>query len=144
MKAVLMGLALGLAGYTLGAPLAAARSSPTVAAPIQLTLIADDVQRRVQRVRQRLAVSPGPLTLHYPQWIPGHHAPTGPINQIAGLQFSANGQPLAWQRDPLDVYAFQLTIPEGVSTLEIAFDYLSPTASDQGRVAMTPNLLAVQ
>lgn len=144
MKAVLMGLALGLAGYTLGAPLAAARSSPTVAAPIQLTLIADDVQRRVQRVRQRMAVSPGPLTLHYPQWIPGHHAPTGPINQIAGLQFSANGQPLAWQRDPLDVYAFQLTIPEGVSTLEIAFDYLSPTASDQGRVAMTPNLLAVQ
>ena len=112
--------------------------------PMQLIVQAHDVQRRIQRVRQSIPVRPGPLTLHYPQWIPGHHAHTGPINQMAGLAFSAQGKPLAWRRDPLDMYAFQLSIPEGVNTLDVQFDYLSPTATDQGRVAMTPNLLAIQ
>ena len=111
---------------------------------MQVKVIADDTARRIQQVRQSLPVKPGPLTLHYPQWIPGHHAPTGPINQIAGLAFAAQGEPLSWRRDPQDMYAFQLDIPEGVNTLDVQFDYLSPTATDQGRVAMTPTLLAIQ
>ena len=114
--------------------------------PGELTLEVDasDIDRRIQRVRQRIPVSAGPLTLWYPQWIPGHHAPTGPINQIAGLQILGNGQALPWRRDPGDMYAFQLQVPDDVQLLDVTFQYLSPTASDQGRVAMTPNLLAVQ
>jgi predicted metalloprotease with PDZ domain len=111
---------------------------------MRVTVNADDTARRIQQVRQSIPVSPGPLTLHYPQWIPGHHAATGGINQMAGLAFAAQGKPLTWRRDPKDMYAFQLEIPEGVNTLSVQFDYLSPTATDQGRVAMTPNLLAIQ
>lgn len=112
---------------------------------IELEVDASDVERRIQRVRQRIPVSPGPLTLWYPQWIPGNHAPTGPINQMAGLVIRGNnGQPLQWTRDSGDMYAFKLHVPAGVDVLDIEFQYLSPTAADQGRVAMTPNLLDLQ
>lgn len=134
------------------APVASAESRQAGAAvseqaypgTLQLSIDATDLGRRVYQVRERLPVRPGPLTLWYPQWIPGNHAPTGPINQIAGLVIQGGGQRLAWQRDPLDVYAFKLEVPEGVSELQIEFQYLSPTAADQGRVAMTTDLLSLQ
>lgn len=111
---------------------------------IQLAVDATDLSRRVYQVRERIPVQAGPLKLWYPQWIPGNHAPTGPINQFAGLVITGNGQRIEWRRDPLDVYAFVLEVPAGVDTLEIEFQWLSPTASDQGRVAMTTELMSVQ
>ncbi|MGV8959726.1 MAG: peptidase M61 [Stenotrophomonas sp.] len=111
---------------------------------IELEVDASDIERRIQRVRERIPVTAGPLTLWYPQWIPGNHAPTGPINQIAGLVIRGNGAVLPWTRDSADMYAFKLQVPAGVAALDIEFQYLSPTAADQGRVAMTPNLLDLQ
>ena len=137
--------------FALAACAAQAQPAQPAAAPlaqwpgtIELQVDASDVGQRIQRVRQRIPVQPGPLTLWYPQWIPGNHAPTGPINQIAGLVMRANGQRIAWRRDPVDMYAFHLQVPTGADALDIEFQYLSPTASDQGRVAMTPNLLSLQ
>ncbi|WP_305806015.1 peptidase M61 [Stenotrophomonas sp. YIM B06876] len=138
------------------APLGAALAQDAAARPgavqvqasypgvIELEVDASDSERRIQRVRQRIPVAPGALTLWYPQWIPGNHAPTGPINQMAGLVIRGNGRALPWTRDSGDMYAFQLQVPEGVGELEVEFQYLSPTAADQGRVAMTPNLLDLQ
>lgn len=111
---------------------------------IELNVDARNIDRRIQRVRERIPVSPGPLTLWYPKWIPGNHAPTGPINQMAGLVIRGNGKVLQWTRDSGDMYAFRLQVPEDVGVLDIEFQYLSPTATDQGRVAMTPNLLDLQ
>ncbi len=111
---------------------------------LMLAVDASDVSRRIQHVRERIPVQAGALTLWYPQWIPGNHAPTGPINQIAGLRIAAHGNRLAWRRDSLDMYAFHVEVPDGTEALDIEFDYLSPTSSAQGRVAMTPELLAVQ
>ncbi len=111
---------------------------------IQLAVDATDLSRRVYQVRERIPVQAGPLKLWYPQWIPGNHAPTGPINQFAGLIISGNGQRIAWRRDPLDMYAFELEVPAGVTAIDIEFQSLSPTASDQGRVAMTTDLMSVQ
>lgn len=111
---------------------------------ITLEVDASDVSRRIQRVHERIPVRPGPLTLWYPQWIPGNHAPTGPINQLAGLTISGNGARIAWRRDAVDMYAFHLDVPAGVDALDVAFQYLSPTSDAQGRVAMTPALLSLQ
>ena len=111
---------------------------------IQLSVDATDLSRRIYQVRERMPVQAGPLKLWYPQWIPGNHAPTGPINQFAGLRISGNGQRIEWRRDPLDMYAFHLDVPTGVSEIDIEFQSLSPTASDQGRVAMTDVLMSVQ
>jgi len=143
---VMLGLAplAGVQAQPVDARAAAMQVQPHYPGVIELEVDASDIERRIQRVRQRIPVSAGPLRLWYPQWIPGNHAPTGPINQMAGLVIRGNGQVLPWTRDSGDMYAFQLQVPEGVGELEIEFQYLSPTAADQGRVAMTPNLLDLQ
>jgi len=56
-----------------------------------LAIDATDVMRGIYRVRQTIRVAPGTrsLTLLHPAWLPGHHAPRGPISQIPGLTFAA-------------------------------------------------------
>jgi predicted metalloprotease with PDZ domain len=152
-------LVVVLAAYCAGLPFAAsAQDGATSAVPqgnaqvadadwpgtIALDVDASDVAQRIQRVHERIPVRPGTLTLWYPQWIPGNHSPTGAINQFAGLSISGNGAHIAWRRDPVDMYAFHLDVPAGVDALDIEFQYLSPTAAAQGRVAMTPALLSLQ
>jgi predicted metalloprotease with PDZ domain len=111
---------------------------------VKLVVDAVDVDHRVFRVREEIPVAPGPLTLLYPQWLPGNHAPRGPIDKLAGLAFSAAGKPVAWTRDPVDVYAFHLDVPQGATTLLAEFQFLSPQDSSQGRVVMTPEMLDLQ
>lgn len=111
---------------------------------LELHVDATDLEHRIFRVRETIPVQPGPLTLLYPQWLPGNHAPRGPIDKVAGLMISGNGQPIEWTRDPVEVYAFHLEVPQGVATLAVAFDFLSPLDSNQGRRLMTPDLLNLQ
>ena len=73
-----------------------------------------------------MPVRPGPLTLYYPKWIPGEHGPDGPIANLTGLKFEANGQIIPWQRDFLDVFTFHVEIPRGVSHLDVNYDYIEP------------------
>jgi predicted metalloprotease with PDZ domain len=85
--------------------------------------------------RLSIPVAPGPLTLVYPKWIPGEHGPTGPVSDLAGLVFSANGQQLPWQRDDVNMFAFHLTVPPGTSTLDVKLDFLvasSPSGFSAG------------
>ena len=89
---------------------------------IKLSVDATGAAKRMLRVRETLTVKSGELTLFYPKWIPGEHAPTGPINNMVNLFVTANGKPLAWRRDDVEMFAFHLTIPVGVSQIEIAFD----------------------
>ena len=123
-------------------------STPLSGAPYPGTLTLDidatDLSHRIFHVRERIPVQAGPLTLLYPRWLPGNHSPTGPIDKIAGIVITGNGQRIQWTRDPLDVYAFKLDVPMGVSTLQVAFDYLTPTDRSQGRVVMTPVMLNLQ
>ena len=93
---------------------------------IGLQVDASDTQQGIFRVRETVPVKPGALTLLYPQWIPGNHSPTGPIAMLAGLRITANGEPLKWRRDEYNVYAFHLEVPEGVASLDVQFQYLSP------------------
>ena len=114
--------------------------------PGTLTLQVDatDLDRRIFRIKESIPVAPGPLRLNHPQWLPGNHSPNGRIGELAGLKISATGRPIAWKRDPLDVYAFTLDVPAGASTLEIEFQHLSPVDRDSGRVVVTPEMLNVQ
>ncbi len=89
-----------------------------------------DSPRRVFHAKLRFPVKSGPLTLVYPKWIQGEHAPTGPIVNLTGVKMSAGGKEVAWQRDDVDMYAFHLDVPPGSETLEVSLDYLStPEAS---------------
>ncbi|MDQ3140448.1 MAG: peptidase M61, partial [Pseudomonadota bacterium] len=115
--------------------------------PGMLTIDVDatDTARAIYRVRQTIPVAAaGPMTLLFPEWLPGNHAPRGPINQFAGLRISANGQAIPWRRDATDVFAFHLDVPAGVSRLDVEFQHLSPTVGAQGRITMTPDMLNLQ
>ena len=114
--------------------------------PGTLTLRVDatDFDRRIFRVNETVPVTPGPLTLYYPRWLPGNHGPTGRIGELAGLRISAAGQPISWKRDPLNVHAFTLDVPAGVASLDIEFQNLSPVNRESGRVVMTPEMLNLQ
>ena len=111
---------------------------------IVLNVDATDLSQQIFRMHMTIPVQPGPLTLLYPQWLPANHGPNGPITQLAGLKFTANGRPVAWTRDPLQVYAFHLTVPEGATSLEGEYQYLSPLDTGQGRITMTDDILGVQ
>jgi predicted metalloprotease with PDZ domain len=111
---------------------------------IVLKVDATDLSQQIFRVRLSMPVKPGPLTLLYPQWLPANHGPSGPLTQLAGLKFSGNGKPIDWTRDPVQVFAFHLTVPHGVSTLEAEYQYLSPLETGQGRITMTDDILGVQ
>ena len=112
---------------------------------LAIAVDATDTARAVFRVRQTIPVQgAGPLTLLYPEWLPGNHAPRGPISSIAGLKVSANGRPVAWRRDPANVFAFHVDVPSGARALEVEFQHLSPTEPNQGRIVMTPDMLNVQ
>lgn len=112
---------------------------------IRLAVDATDTERAIFTVEEKIPVAAsGALTLLYPKWIPGDHGPAGPIDKLAGLRVTANGKPLAWRRDPIDVFAFHLVVPEGVRAIDVAFQYLSPTDRGQGRVVMTPAMLNIE
>src|SRR5687768_7226119 len=111
---------------------------------ITLEVDATDLSHRVFQVRERIPVQAGPLTLLFPKWLPGNHADYGRVEKVAGLIITGNGQRIEWKRDPLDVYAFKLDVPAGVSTLDVGFQFLSPTDPSQGRIVMAPAMLNLQ
>src|SRR3546814_20762184 len=94
--------------------------------------------------KQEMLGRPGSLTCLFPAWLPGKRRPAGPIDKNSWLEITANGQRLEWKRDTLDVYAFHVEVPQGVSSLSMQYQYLTPTDRGQGRVVMTPNMLNLQ
>ena len=42
------------------------------------------------------------------------------------------------------MFAFHVDVPQGVTEISVAFDFLSATKEDQGQVVMSPNLLALE
>jgi hypothetical protein len=96
------------------------------AAPITLRVDATGAPSNVYHAHLTIPVTAGPLTLYYPKWIPGEHGPTGPINGLTGLQFTANGKSVAWQRDLVDMFALNLEVPAGATSLDADLDYIAP------------------
>ena len=112
---------------------------------IRLNVDVTDLERRIIKVKESIPVQgAGPMTLLYPKWLPGAHSPSGAINKVAGLTISTGGKRLEWVRDPLDVYAFHVDVPPGEKTLDVAFQFVSATAENQGRTVVTPDMASIQ
>ena len=97
--------------------------------PIHMSVDASEASRRLFHVQMTMPVKPGPITLLYPQWIPGEHGPTGPVVDMVGLVITANGRRIPWMRDSVKMFAYHVTVPDGVSSLNIAFDQIAPPES---------------
>lgn len=113
---------------------------------IGLDIDASDTQRGAFRVTETIPVTAGTerLTLLYPMWRPGHHAPRGPLAELAGLTFEAGGKTLSWKRDPVEVSAFHIDLPAGTEEVTARFVYTSPLQASEGRIVMTQEMLNLQ
>src|SRR3981081_3585732 len=103
-------------------------NGPTVA----LSGDASDAPRKIFHAQLRIPAKPGTLTLYYPKWIPGEHAPTGPITDLTGLKFTASGKTLQWRRDLLDGFTFHVEVPAGEKKHIANLDYASPASFEPG------------
>ena len=93
---------------------------------ILLTVDASRTQQKMLHAHEVIPVKPGALTLYYPKWIPGEHGPDGPIANLTGLKFEADGKTIPWKRDLLDVFTFHVDIPAGVNHLDARYDFIEP------------------
>jgi predicted metalloprotease with PDZ domain len=101
-------------------------ANATPAQPIKVTVDATHAPEKILHSQLQIPVAAGEVKLVFPKWIPGEHGPTGPIVDLTGLQFFANGQRLSWRRDLDEVYTFHVTVPQGVTTLEARLDLVLP------------------
>jgi len=124
-KMLFRGFALLLFAPLAVPPSLQAQSQP----PIQVTVDVTDAPRKILHAHLTIPAQPGPLTLVYPKWIPGEHGPTGPIDNLAGIVISANGQQIAWQRDDVNMFAFHLTVPAAATALDVKLDFLATAAA---------------
>jgi predicted metalloprotease with PDZ domain len=93
---------------------------------------ASSAPRKIFHAKLKIPASAGDLTLYYPKWIPGEHAPDGPVIDLAGLKFSAAGNALKWRRDLLDGFTIHVEVPAGVNEIEAELDFLSPATFEGG------------
>ena len=112
---------------------------------LKVQVDATDTDRHIFRVHETIPVAKaGPMTILYPQWLPGNHAANGPMKNIAGIAFSTGGKPITWMRDAVDVFAFHIDVPAGATSIDVDFDFLSAVTGDEGRIVMTPEMLSLQ
>ncbi len=113
--------------------LLASRSSFAANAPtIALSVDASAAPRKLIHAQLRIPASPGTLTLYYPKWIPGEHGPTGPVQDLTGLKFTASGKTLKWRRDLVDGWTFHVEVPGGAAEVTADLDYASPATLQGG------------
>src|SRR3984885_10688005 len=104
------------------------------ATPTTITLSVDatSAPRKIFHAKLKIPASPGDLTLYYPKWIPGEHAPDGPVIDLAGLKFAADGKILRWRRDLLDGFTIHVDVPAGQTEVNAELDFLSPATFEGG------------
>ncbi|MFN5782717.1 MAG: M61 family metallopeptidase [Novosphingobium sp.] len=150
-------------GLVLAAPALSSTNSAPLAVPLSrqvpdavdtpypggtmtLDIDASDTLRGAYRVTQTVPVAPGTskLTLLFPQWLPGNHAPRGPLAELVDITFTSGGEVLRWKRDPLEVNAFHIDLPSGTREVVAKFIHTSPLQPAEGRITMTQEMLNLQ
>ena len=129
-------------------------ATPPIAAPrdtqfpgvVSVAVDATDTERRIVRVHETISTpgAGGDVVLLYPEWLPGTHAPEGTIDKFAGLEIMAGGARLDWKRDVANPFAFHVSVPEGVTKLEINFQYLSPVSERVGATEISSTIAALE
>jgi predicted metalloprotease with PDZ domain len=157
MKVAVIGIAI--CGAALQLATAAESTGPVATAPItpiiapkdvpypgeiQLTVDASDTSRRIVRVHETISGIGPDTVLLYPRWLPGTHAPEGPIDKIAGIRITAKGAAVSWTRDPVDVNAFRMHAGRGSGTIDVDFEYLSPTSPEVGAMEISRDVLMLE
>ena len=108
---------------------------------IRAAVDATDAARKLFHVHLTIPATAGPMKLAYAKWLPGEHGPTGPIDELVNLRITANGQRVAWTRDPRDMFVFHIDVPTGTSAIEVDATYIAPSGGNfTAGASATPNL----
>jgi predicted metalloprotease with PDZ domain len=100
--------------------------------PIMLEVDATTIARKILSAHESFSLasaSAHTVDLVYPKWIPGNHAPTGPIADLVNLRFTADGKSIAWARDPVDMFRFHIPVPAGTHLLVADFSLVGAYAA---------------
>jgi len=108
----------------------AAGAVPVAHGTAHIDVDAREAARGIMSAHLVLPVGEGPLTLVYPKWLPGRHSPAGPLTSLGGPRFTAGGRVLPWRRDPVDLNAFHLDVPSGITELGVDLEILTSPAPD--------------
>lgn len=100
-------------------------SAVVEAQSIRLHVDLTDAPRNIYHARLQIPVHAGEVSLVFPKWIPGNHRPSGPIGGLTGIRMEAGGKALLWQRDPIEMYEFHITVPPGVDSLDVSMDAIT-------------------
>ena len=119
---------LAVSAWAVATPAATPANPPTVTIAVDATT----APRKIFHASLKIPATPGDLTLYYPKWIPGEHAPDGPVIDLAGLKFSAGGKTLKWRRDLKDGFTIRVEVPAGTSEVAAELDFLSPATFEGG------------
>jgi predicted metalloprotease with PDZ domain len=120
--------------------------------PMVVELDASDFARRILSstvtipLDAQTRTNGGEVPLWYPKWVPGSHAPGGPIGNVAGLiVHDDRGRPLLWRRAPGEIYRFLVTVPSGTRQLHVHLRYITnqPTTNSFGLDSFGSALLGV-
>lgn len=98
------------------------------AGSITLVVNATDTDHQVFSVHETIPVQhAGDTVLQYPQWETGSHAPTASVAELAGLIVKVDGKRSEWRRDPVNMYAFHVSVPGGAHAITLDFQFLAPS-----------------
>ena len=133
---------LGLGSIFFIGPSAFASSGPT----LRIEVDARDLPRRLLHTRIHVPCEPGKLGLWYPKWIPGTHAPSGPIQDVGGLRFeTTDGKVVPWRRDDGEVFRVECDVPDGVHEIIARLDVIcnGPAVEASGHLSYGNNLVGM-
>ena len=119
----------------------------TFAAPdLKIDVDAREISRSLLHATIEIPAQPGAFVVWYPKWIPGIHAPGGPVQNLAGLRFeTAKGETVTWRRDDEEPARFHLTVPAGADRVIAKLDYIcnQPNVNSSGVDSFGNTLLGV-
>src|SRR5579862_1131297 len=154
--ALFEGILVGTAAAAAAQPAAPQPVAPAPAIPaprdvpypghIDLAVDTSNIEQGIYAVHETIPVAKNArMTLLYPEWRPGNHSPTGRnrLARVAGLVITADGKPVAWTRDPVNVFAYHVPLSSSVSSIDLDFQYLAPPASGFGRPEFTARILTL-
>ncbi len=130
LKPLILVVAIALTTPVFGQPAKGSLSAGAEQTPIRITADLTEAPRKLYHAEIDLPVKPGPATFITPEWIPGNHMPTGPVDDITGVVFTANGKTLPWRRDNENLYEFHVDVPDGVTTLHAHLDCIVTSRAD--------------
>ncbi|NNE09218.1 MAG: hypothetical protein HKN20_11710 [Gemmatimonadetes bacterium] len=107
---------------------------PASAGPVIDVLVdGRELPRRLLHGRTTMDLPAGRSAVLYVKWVPGIHAPRGPVENLAGFEVrDAAGETVPWERDWSDPFRFFIDAPEA-GRYTIALTYITNQPSTNSR-----------